>query len=104
MSLTGLEIDALRTTHPFYVKHTIPAGTYRGLAAPVESVAVRAMIAVKGSLTERQVYEITKALFKHLDDFGAAHVRGKDLSLATAQQAMPIPLHPGAQKFYREQR
>ncbi len=104
VSLTGPEVDALRTTHPFYVKHTIPAATYRGITAPVETVAVRAMIAVKASLTEKQVYDITKALFKHLDDFGAAHVRGKDLSLATAQEAMPIPLHPGAQRFFREQR
>lgn len=104
VSLTGPEIDALRTIHPFYIKHTIPAATYRGLTAPVETVAVRAMIAVKGSLTERQVYDLTKALFNNLDDFGAAHVRGKDLALATAQEAMPIPLHPGAARFFRERR
>lgn len=104
VSLTGPEIDALRTAHPFYIKHTIPTATYRGVTAPVETVAVRAMIAVKGSLTERQVYDITKALFNNLDDFGAAHVRGKDLSLATAQEAMPIPLHPGAARFFRERR
>ena len=104
VSLTGPEIDALRTAHPFYIKHTIPAATYRGLTAPVETVAVRAMIVVKGSLTERQVYDLTKALFDNLDDFGAAHVRGRDLSLATAQEAMPIPLHPGAARFFRERR
>lgn len=102
--LIGPEIDALRTAHPFYVKHTVPAETYRGLTAPVETVAVLAMIAVKGSLTERQVYEITKALFNNLDDFGAAHARGKDVSLEKAQEAMPIPLHPGAAKFFRERR
>jgi len=102
--ITGPEVDALRTAHPFYIKHTIPAGTYRGLAAPVETVAVRAMIAVKASLTERQVYDITKALFNNLPAFGAAHVRGKDLTLATAQEAMPIPLHPGAARFFRERR
>ncbi|MBT9175767.1 MAG: hypothetical protein DDT20_00067 [Firmicutes bacterium] len=104
VTLTGPEIDALRTAHPFYTKHTVPAETYRGLAAPVETVAVRAMIAVKGNLPERQVYEITRALFKRLDVFGAAHVRGKDLSLATARDAMPIPLHPGAERFFRERR
>jgi len=102
--ITGPEVDALRTAHPFYIKHTIPAGTYRGLAAPVETVAVRAMIAVKASLTERQVYDITKALFNNLPAFGAAHVRGKDLTLATAQEAMPIPLHPGAARFFTERR
>jgi TRAP transporter TAXI family solute receptor len=102
--ITGPEVDALRTTHPFYTRHTIAAATYRGITEPVETIAVRAMIAVKGSLSDRLVYDITRALFKHLDDFGAAHVRGRDLSLATAQEAMPIPLHPGAARFFRERR
>ncbi|HAI20454.1 MAG TPA: C4-dicarboxylate ABC transporter substrate-binding protein [Clostridiales bacterium UBA8153] len=104
VSLTGPEVDALRTAHPFYIRHTVPAGTYRGVTAPVETVAVRAMIAVKGTLPERLVYDITRALFNNLDDFGAAHVRGKDLSLTTAQEGMPIPLHPGAERFFRARR
>jgi len=102
--ITGPEVQALRTQFPFYMETKIPAGTYAGQTAEVPTLAVKALLVVRADLSERLVYDITKALFNNLPAFGAAHVRGKDLAIATAQENMPIPLHPGAIKFYRERR
>lgn len=104
VTVSGPEVDALRAKYPFYSKITIPANTYKDQSAPVETIAVMAMIVCKADLTEKQVYDITKALFTNLKTFGDAHVRGKDLTINSAQNAMPIPLHPGAEKFFKEQK
>jgi len=102
--ITGQPVQALRTLYPFYTEVTIPAGTYRGQTEDIATIAVKAMLVVRADVSEQLVYNITKALFANLPAFGAAHVRGKDLTLATAQQNMPIPLHPGAERFYRARR
>ena len=41
-------------------------------------------------------------LFEHLDSLVAAHAAAKDIKLANALNGMPIPLHPGAEKYYKE--
>ena len=101
--VSGAEATALLAKYPFYGKVTIPANTYDGQPAGIETVAVKAIIVVRADLDEALVYDITKALFSNLADFGAVHARGKDLTLATAKTAMPIPFHPGAEKYYKEQ-
>ena len=100
--IVGPETDKLIADYPFYAKVIIPANTYEGQTSDVNTVAVRAMIVVSAALDEALVYDVTKALFSNLASFGAVHARGKDLTLASSQDGMPIPLHPGADKFFKE--
>lgn len=93
----------LRARWPFYTRQVVPAGAYRGLAAPVATVAVMAMLAVRQDVPDDVVYSLTKALWENLDRIRAAHARGRDLDLAKALEGMPLPLHPGAERYYREQ-
>ncbi len=95
-------LDALRARWPFYTRHVIPADTYRGQAAPVSTVAVMAMLVARGDLPEELVYNLTKALWENLDRMRAAHARGRDLDLNKALEGMPVPVHPGAERYYRE--
>ncbi|MEW6244785.1 MAG: TAXI family TRAP transporter solute-binding subunit [Bacillota bacterium] len=94
--------DKLRKDYPFYTTVTIPAGTYRGLDRDVETVAVQAMLVTTTKLDKKTVYELTKALFENLDRMGAAHARGKDISLDKAKDGMSIPLHAGAEQYFKE--
>jgi len=102
--ITGPEVQALRNQFPFYMEFTIPAGTYTGQTEAVNTIAVKALIVVRADVSERLAYDITRALFNNLPAFAAAHVRGKDLAIKTAQENMPIPLHPGAERFFRQSR
>jgi hypothetical protein len=95
-------LAALRGRWPFYTRTVIPANTYRGLAEPVSTVAVMAMLVVRADLPEEIVYNLTKAMWENLDRVKAAHARGRDLDLARALDGMPVPVHPGAERFYRE--
>ncbi|MGQ0569891.1 MAG: TAXI family TRAP transporter solute-binding subunit [Armatimonadota bacterium] len=96
-------LEALRGRWPFYTRSVIPATAYRGLSAPVSTVAVMAMLVVRADLPDDLVYNLTKALWDNLDRMKAAHARGRDLDLSKALDGIPVPVHPGAERFYREQ-
>jgi hypothetical protein len=95
-------LEALRARWPFYTRHVIPANTYRGQTAPVPTVAVMAMLISRADLPDDLVYNLTKALWENLDRMKAAHARGGDLTLTGALAGMPLPVHPGAERYYRE--
>ncbi len=99
-----LPIDAEKLSqYPYYSPVEIPQDAYKGMTAPVNTVAVKAMLVVNKSMSDETVYNITKALFENLDTIAEAHARGKDLQLETALEGMSIDVHPGAQKYFDEQ-
>lgn len=95
-------IEKLEKDYPFYAKVTIPGATYKGEPNDRETVAVKAMLIVHRDLSPDLVYELTRAIYTHLDDLSRAHPKGKIISLNTALEGMPIPLHPGAERFFKE--
>jgi TRAP transporter TAXI family solute receptor len=94
--------EVLRKASPFYTIEKIPANTYRGQEREVLTPAVMAMLVARRDLPEDLVYKFTKAIFDNLAEFHSAHAAAKYLTLQTAQNGMAIPLHPGAERFYRE--
>lgn len=100
--IDGPQADALVKKYPFYSKDKVPAGIYKGVDKDVPTVAVLAILAAKAELAEDTVYRITKAMFENLKTLETAHAKGKEVKLEKALVGMPIPLHPGAEKFYKE--
>jgi uncharacterized protein len=100
--LTGPEIDAMRKKHPYYTNVQLPANTYKGQAAPVDTLAVMAIWATHDGVTDAMAYEVTKALYENTEALAQVHPKGREISLKTALQSLSIPLHPGAEKYYRE--
>jgi hypothetical protein len=92
----------LMAKYPFYAVQVIPAGTYQGQTQNVTTVAVKSMLAVSSKLPADLVYELLATMFEHTDRLIAAHAQGKNVKLETALEGMSIPLHPGAEKFYKE--
>lgn len=86
----------------FFTRYTVPAGTYTGMTSDVRTVAVMAMLAVRADVPEHVVYTALKVMFDRLSELREAHARAKDIELAKALEGMPIPLHPGAIRFYQE--
>lgn len=85
-----------------YIAATIPAGTYTGQDADVETVAVVNFLITHEDVSEETAYQMTKQLFENLDSMVAAHAAAKNISLENALKGMPVPLHPGAERFYKE--
>jgi len=104
LPVDGAEIDKLITKAPYLTKADIPEGTYQNMPA-VPTLEVRAIWLVNAQVPDDLVYEIVRALFnpgnRGLLDSG--HPKGKLIRLETARDGLPVPLHPGAQRFYDEQ-
>ncbi len=88
----------------FFAPDVIPGGTYEGNADDVQTLSVGAQWVTSADQPEELIYQITKALWndnsrKQLD---AGHAKGKAITKETALNGVGIPLHPGAEKFYKE--
>lgn len=85
-----------------YVAATIPAGTYQGQSEPVPTAAVGNFLVTHADVPEETVYRMTKLAFENLDKLGAAHSAAKGIRIEDAPKGMPLPLHPGAERYFRE--
>lgn len=102
-----LEIDdehvaKLIEKYPFYTKFSVPGGYYKGVDTDVQTVAVVATYIVSDSLSEDLVYNMTKALFENADEIANAHPKGAELNPEYSVSSISIPIHPGAEKYYKE--
>ena len=101
--IDGPEVDRLLERYRFFTREVIPAGAYEGIDA-TPTISVGAQWLVGAEVDEDLVYGITKALWnptaRHLLDSG--HAKGRSITLATALDGIAIPLHPGAERYYRE--
>ena len=88
--------------YPFLTLTKIPANTYKGLSEEVSTVAVNAVLVAGKNLKEEVAYNLTKTLLENLEELGAAHAKGKELSASYAVKGVSIPFHPGAVKYYKE--
>jgi TRAP transporter TAXI family solute receptor len=94
--------EVARIGNPVFQPVDIPAHTYTGQDRAVPTVAIQNYLVTREGLPEALIYDITKAIFENLSALAVAHPAAKGLRLSAATQGMPLPLHPGAAKFYRE--
>ncbi len=87
---------------PYYGITEIPAGIYTGIQEPVLALATPALWICDSQLDPTLVYKMTKALWENLDILVQVHAQGKNITLETALSGMAIPLHPGAELYYKE--
>ena len=85
-----------------YIAATIPANTYNGQDADVATVAVVNFAVTHEGVSEEMVYQMTKQMFENLPDMVAAHKAAAAIKLEKALEGMPVPLHPGAARYYKE--
>ncbi|WP_404401968.1 TAXI family TRAP transporter solute-binding subunit [Pelagibacterium halotolerans] len=85
-----------------YVPSVVPAGTYGGQDADVSTAAIGNVLVTHAGVDEETVYQMTKLLFENLDAMTAAHSAAGGISPEGALAGLTIPLHPGAERYYRE--
>jgi TRAP transporter TAXI family solute receptor len=99
--LEGPVVESLRRESVFLRPAVIPAGTYPGQRDAVHTVGVHNVLVCRRDLDERLVHELTRRFFEVLP---ALLAEQPSLRLVDVQQApaTPVPLHPGAARYYRE--
>jgi uncharacterized protein len=101
--IDGPEAENLVKAYSFFAIDEIPDGAYKGVSG-VKTVSVNAIWATSSKQPDQLIYGITAALWnpstRKLLDSG--HSKGRTIKLETATQGLGIPLHAGAEKFYKE--
>lgn len=87
---------------PAFQVGVIPAKTYEGQNADVTTISVQNYLVTHEKVSPETVYLMTKSMFENLDQMIAAHAAAKAINKDNAARTPPAPLHPGAEKYYRE--
>ncbi|MBN0167677.1 TAXI family TRAP transporter solute-binding subunit [Pseudomonas aeruginosa] len=105
MPITFVAIPAdvvAKIDSPAYHAASIPAGTYDGQEQDVPTVAIDNILVSHSGVSDELAYQMTKLMFDNLPRLVTAHAAAKDIALDKAAKNLPIPLHPGAERFYKE--
>jgi TRAP transporter TAXI family solute receptor len=87
---------------PPFVPVNIPANTYAGQDKDVPTAAVVNYLVTSAAVSDDLVYQMTRLVFESLPELANAHAAGKEIKLQAAATGSPVPLHPGAIRYYRE--
>lgn len=102
--ITGEPAQGILDGYTFFAENVVPAGTYEGVDEDVMTLSVGAQWVTSADQPEQLIYDITAALWnentRRLLDAG--HQKGAEITAGTALDGIGIPLHAGAERFYRE--
>ncbi len=85
-----------------YQASVIPANTYTGQTEAIPTAAITNFLVTHSDVSDDLAYRMAKAMYDNIDTLYAAHNAAKVIKRENAIKGMPIPLHPGAEKYYRE--
>lgn len=104
VELTGPAVDALVEKYPYYAQVDIPGGLYSNNDNDIPTYGVLATFVSSEDVDDKVVYEVVKAVFNNFEDFKRLHpALGHLVKEDMVKNGLSAPLHPGAEKFYKEQ-
>lgn len=102
LNVTTEQAEKMNSGRNLWTPYTIKAGTYPGQDADVNTIAQPNFLAVNASVDQEHVYLLTKAIYENLPFLQAIHKATKAMNKDAAMAGLPVPLHPGAAKYYKE--
>lgn len=103
LEVTDEQMAAMNGDRDLWTRYVIPAGTYPGQTEDWNTIAQPNFLATNADVSEENVYMITKTIYENLPFLQAIHPATKAMALEKAIAGLPVPLHPGAARYYTEQ-
>ncbi|MEO9524889.1 MULTISPECIES: TAXI family TRAP transporter solute-binding subunit [Pseudomonadota] len=103
LDFTAEQLTQVNSDFELWTPYTIPAGTYPNQDKDINTIAQPNIMAARADVPEEDVYQITKTIYANLPFLNNIHPATKAMALEKAIAGLPMPLHPGAARFYREQ-
>ena len=100
--LTEDQIAKAREASPVMTALPLPAGIYEGVPDEVMTIGIPNILVVSAETPDDIVYAVTKAMYENIDDLRAVHPAANETTVEFSMAATPVPLHPGALKYYEE--
>ena len=102
LDFTDEQIAQLQKSYPVWTKYVVKANTYPGQTIDIRTVGQPNFLACRPDLPDETVYLITKTIFENLPFLINIHKATTAMSVERATLGLPVPLHPGAARFYKE--
>lgn len=102
VSLTDAEVASAQKVEPVFAPYTLRAGMYDKVDVAVPTISIPNVLAVNADMPEELAYAITKALFEKTAELIAIHPAANDTTVEFSLTSTPVPLHPGAIRYYEE--
>ncbi len=102
LDFTDEQLATIQKDYPIWNRFVVKAGTYPGQKADINTISQPNFLACRPDLPEDTVYLILKTVYENLPFLHNIHQATKAMSLERATTGLPVPLHPGAEKFYKE--
>ena len=103
LSLSEEEIANALAANAVFTQYTLPANTYTGQSEDVQTIGTPNVIVVSAEMDEQLAYDFLTVLYEHIDEIIAIHPSANDTTPDFSLNSSPIPLHPGAVRYYQEQ-
>ncbi len=102
ITVVSVPKETVEKLGPPFVPVLIPANTYTGQDKDVPTAAVINYLVTSSAVSDDLAYQMTKLIFESLPELANSHAAGKEIKLESAAMGSPVPLHPGAIRFYKE--
>jgi len=102
IELSEQEIAATHAADPIFARATLPGGTYTGIESDVTVLGIPNVLTTSADMPNDLAYALTRALYEHLDELSIIHPASRQISVEFTLETMPVPLHPGAARYYEE--
>lgn len=102
LNFTDEQLNNVQSKYPIWNRFVIKSGTYPGQRKDINTISQPNFLAAHPDLSEETVYLITKTIYENLPFLGNIHKATRAMKIQKAIKGLPVPLHPGAVKYYRE--
>jgi len=102
LDVTAEQAEKMNSGRNLWTPYTIAAGTYPGQEKDINTIAQPNFLAVNADVDEEHVYLLTKTIYENLPFLQAIHKATKAMDVKKAMGGLPLPLHPGAARYYKE--
>jgi TRAP transporter TAXI family solute receptor len=102
LELNEGELAAARAADPTFAVTTLAGGTYTGVDSDITVLGIPNVLVVSSEMDDELAYQITRAMFENIADLQAVHPAANETTVEFTIAATPVPLHPGAIRYYEE--
>jgi uncharacterized protein len=102
IELSDEELAAAQAADPTFARTTLPGGSYPGIDDDITVLGVPNVLVVSSEMSDDLAYAITRAMFENIADLQAVHPAANETTVEFTMTATPVPLHPGAIRYYEE--
>ncbi|MBC2713068.1 MAG: TAXI family TRAP transporter solute-binding subunit [Desulfosarcina sp.] len=102
LDFTDEQLATVQKSYPIWNRFVIKAGVYPGQKKDIQTISQPNFLAVRPDVSEETVYLITKTIYENLSFLNSIHKATKAMKLEKAIAGLPVPLHPGAARYYAE--